>query len=179
MAQRFFVFDPQKCFGCHACTAACKMGHGLPPPVTWRRVGKLPPHRGMNDLTFISSACCHCDTPECLKSCPTKAYYKRKEDGVVLHIEKRCIGCCYCVFACPYGAPQFDYRKGIVTKCDFCVDRIEEGKLPLCIETCSADALNMLVLEDDEDIPEGYSRSMEGFPEIPGIVPNVLFKKQP
>lgn len=176
MAQRFFVFDPARCFGCHGCTAACKVGRGLPPAITWRRVGKLPPHLGASDLGFISNACCHCISPECLKRCPAGAYIKRKEDGIVLHLDDKCMGCRYCTFVCPYGAPQFDETQGIVTKCDFCVDRIDEGKQPLCIETCFGGALDMLVLEDGEEIPEGYTRIAEGFPDVPGLKPSVLFK---
>jgi len=176
MAQRFFVFDPSKCFGCHGCTAACKLGRGLGSAVTWRKVAKLPPHAGLKDLMFISNACCHCANPECLRRCPAKAYVKRSEDGIVMLIESRCMGCRYCTFVCPFGAPQFDPDKGVVTKCDFCVDRIDEGKKPLCIETCFGGALDMLVLEDDEEIPEGYSRTIEGFPESPDMLPSVLFK---
>ena len=176
MAQRFFVFDPKKCFGCHGCTAACKLGRDLPPSVTWRRIGKLPPLPGANNLTFISNACCPCEHPECLKRCPAGAYKKRKQDGVVIHLDNRCMGCRYCTFVCPYGAPQYDNKKRIVTKCDFCIDRIDEGKEPLCIETCFGGALDMIVLEDDEAIPIGYERSMEGFPEFPDFGPCVLFK---
>jgi Fe-S-cluster-containing dehydrogenase component len=176
MGQRFFIFDPARCFGCHACTVACKMERGLPAQVTWRRVGKLPPHAGASNLQFISSACCHCADPECLKHCPARAYVKRASDGVVLHLEHRCIGCRYCTLVCPYGIPQFDETRGIVTKCDFCVERLDEGKPPLCIETCFAGALDMVVLEDGQELPEGCSRQMEGFPEIQGVVPSVLFK---
>ena len=176
MAQRFFVLDLKKCFGCNGCTAACKLGRGLPPPVTWRKVGKLPPHAGASDLTFISTACCHCERPECIRCCPAGAYRKRAEDGIVIHLDNRCVGCRYCTFVCPFGAPQFDPTRGIVTKCDFCVDRIGEGLQPLCIETCFGGALEMIVLEDGEEIPEGCSRTTEGFPEVPGVVPSVLFR---
>lgn len=176
MAQRFFTFDPKKCFGCQSCVAACKLGRGLPIPVTWRRVGKLPPHRDMSDLAFISSTCCHCETPECLKYCPARAYWKRPQDGIVLHLDHRCLGCGYCTFVCPFGAPQLDRKKHIATKCDFCMDRIDQDMLPLCIETCPAGALGMVLVEDGEQIPKGYSRTMEGFLQVPGVTPSVLFK---
>jgi Fe-S-cluster-containing dehydrogenase component len=101
MAQRFFTFDPKKCFGCHGCTAACKLGRGLPPAVSWRWVEKLPPHAGASDLTFISNACCHCSNPECLRRCPAGAYVNRKAYCIVIHLDNRCMGCRYCKFLFP------------------------------------------------------------------------------
>lgn len=150
MTQLGFGFDPTRCTGCDACRVACEQSHGLPPASDWRRVEKLLPHAGQSDLRFLSWACMHCTEPACLSACPARAYIKREGDGIVLHLDKRCIGCRYCTWACPYGAPRYNPDAGIVTKCDFCVDRLAEGLEPACVETCFSQALIFGPLEELE-----------------------------
>ncbi len=98
--------------------------------------------------------CNHCDNPPCVNVCPTQATWKREEDGIVMMDWHRCIGCRYCMAACPYGSRSFNWEnprpyitklnssfpsrtKGVVEKCTFCDERIAEGKLPACVEACS------------------------------------------
>jgi Fe-S-cluster-containing dehydrogenase component len=97
--------------------------------------------------------CNHCQNPACVRACPTKATFKRKSDGVVLMDMHRCIGCRFCMAACPYGARSFNFRdpraglidkeinrefptrmKGVVEKCNFCVERLAIGQMPACVE---------------------------------------------
>jgi molybdopterin-containing oxidoreductase family iron-sulfur binding subunit len=95
--------------------------------------------------------CNHCENPPCVRACPTKATFKRETDGVVLMDFHRCIGCRFCMAACPYGARSFNFRnprpfiaavdpgfptrsKGVVEKCNFCAERLAEGKMPACVE---------------------------------------------
>ncbi len=95
--------------------------------------------------------CNHCENPPCVRACPTKSTWKRESDGVVLMDFHRCIGCRFCMAACPFGARSFNYRdprpfirhlnvkyptrsKGVVEKCNFCAERLAEGKLPACVE---------------------------------------------
>jgi molybdopterin-containing oxidoreductase family iron-sulfur binding subunit len=97
--------------------------------------------------------CNHCENPPCVRACPTKATFKRPQDGVVMMDFHRCIGCRFCMAACPFGARSFNYRdpravlqdkdinrlfptrmKGVVEKCNFCNERLAEGKLPACVE---------------------------------------------
>jgi len=150
MTQLAFGFDPRRCVGCHACTVACAQSHGLPAGMSWRYVEKLPPHVGEGDLAFLSWSCLHCAEPACLLACPCEAYVKRPEDGIVIHLDDRCMGCQYCTWACPYGAPQYDATVGLVRKCDFCVERLEEGLAPACVETCFGGALTFGTLEELE-----------------------------
>jgi len=87
----------------------------------------------------------HCAAPDCLSACPVGAYTKR-DDGPVLYNSKKCIGCRYCMNACPFGVPHFDYDKGLVEgafidKCTMCPQRIDNGLEPACVATCPTDAL--------------------------------------
>lgn len=156
------VIDLKRCVGCNACTLACRAKNGTPPGIHYNRVekhevGKYPAAR----MEFRPIPCMHCQEPACLGVCPTGATYKRI-DGLVLIDRNKCMGCRYCVLACPYEARQslakidsyfgldavtpFEetkrsrLEKGTAVKCDFCVDRLEEGLLPACVDTCPAQA---------------------------------------
>lgn len=107
--------------------------------------------------------CNHCDNPPCTRVCPTQATWKRDEDGVVMMDWHRCIGCRYCIVACPYGSRSFNWRdpreaknledpasrdpefptrmQGVVEKCNFCEERLAKGELPACVEVCENDEL--------------------------------------
>ncbi len=89
--------------------------------------------------------CMHCNEPDCLSACPVGAYSKRI-DGPVLYNPTKCIGCRYCMNACPFGVPHFDFDKGLlegafIDKCTFCPQRIDIGLQPACVATCPTDAL--------------------------------------
>ncbi|MDP8206443.1 MAG: 4Fe-4S dicluster domain-containing protein [Candidatus Electryonea clarkiae] len=109
--------------------------------------------------------CNHCDNPPCVKVCPTQATWKREQDGIVMMDWHRCIGCRYCLAACPYGSRSFNYRdprphikeintdfptrmRGVVEKCTFCDERLAEGKLPACVDACKYGCLTFGDLED-------------------------------
>ncbi len=151
--QLAFHFDASACNGCKACQIACKDKNDLPLGVNWRRVaqyggGTWLPHPSRPDLVVanniyaysISVACMHCESPACAQACPTNALMKRA-DGVVLINADQCVGCRYCEWACPYGAPQFNEAKGVMTKCTFCEDLLAQGQNPACVDACPARAL--------------------------------------
>ena len=109
--------------------------------------------------------CNHCDNPPCTRVCPTQATWKRESDGIVMMDWHRCIGCRYCVVACPYGSRSFNWRdprphipdtdvgfptrmRGVVEKCTFCEERLARGQLPACVEACENDELVFGDLED-------------------------------
>ncbi len=120
MAQWGMVIDLDKCVGCQACSVACKsennVPHGSPAEqdrqhdIFWHKViavsnGEYP----TLNVTLIPMPCMHCESPPCVTVCPAKATYKR-EDGIVMQNFRRCIGCRYCIVACPYGVRSFNFR---------------------------------------------------------------------
>ena len=157
------VLDLKRCVGCNACSVACKQEHATPPGVLYSRVltiesGEYPNTR----LSFMPILCMHCDDPACEEVCPTGATHKL-ENGIVVVDADKCIGCRYCMVACPYNARFFNFQTsqgyfpgqgltsyeevkgsshltGVVEKCNFCIDRVEAGEVPACVATCPAEA---------------------------------------
>jgi formate dehydrogenase iron-sulfur subunit len=102
----------------------------------------------------------HCNEPDCLSACPVGAYSKR-QDGPVIYDPKKCIGCRYCMNACPFGVPHFDYDKGLIAgafidKCSMCTQRIDVGLEPACVATCPTGAL--MFGERDELLKYAHDR---------------------
>ncbi|MBM3179330.1 MAG: dimethylsulfoxide reductase subunit B [Chloroflexi bacterium] len=155
--QLAFYVDINKCSGCKACQVACKDKSSLPVGVRWRRVfqyeggewidqsGQMIPS---NVYAYsVSSACMHCAKPICMDVCPTSAISKR-DDGIVLINADMCIGCRYCSWACPYGAPQFNEELSVMTKCDMCHDLVDMGERPACVEACPYRAMDFGALDE-------------------------------
>ncbi len=132
-----FVIDPARCIDCRACLVACRAEWETPLGQTriWVRdsgvQGKFP------ELTqqFIPYNCQHCEQPVCVEACPTGATYQR-EDGLVVIDEEACIGCGFCVEACPYYARFINERTGKADKCSGCAPRVDAGEMPACVATC-------------------------------------------
>ncbi len=152
MAKQYaFYFNSNLCTGCKACQVACKDKWDLKVGVTWRRVveysgGEWTPNPdGTYSQSvvgyYVSLACNHCQNPLCVDVCPTTAMSKR-DDGVVIIDTNNCIGCRYCQWVCPYGAPQFDSERGVMTKCNFCYDALDTGGQPSCVAACPSRALD-------------------------------------
>lgn len=147
--QLAFFVDTTKCINCKTCEIACKdfndAGVG-------RRIRKVRTFEGGEfPMVFaynISMACNHCEDPLCVKHCPAKAYTKRASDGIVVQDPDRCIGCRYCTWVCPYGAPQYDPQEGRVRKCNLCLDEIEKGRSPVCVTACPMRAIEVGQLAD-------------------------------
>src|SRR6202008_1453655 len=160
MARMKFICDSERCIECNGCVTACKSEHEVPWGVNRRRVVTM--NDGIPGEKSISVACMHCSDAPCMAACPVDCFYKTSE-GVVLHDKDLCIGCGYCFYACPFGAPQFPQDgafglRGKMDKCTFCAggpepdqsatefrkygrNRLSEGKLPACAELCSTKAL--------------------------------------
>lgn len=134
------VIDSRKCINCKACVVACRAENQV--PLGHSRNWINEEHRGVWPklmASFEPEQCHHCDQPSCVRVCPTGASYQR-DDGLVLVNEADCIGCRYCMIACPYNARFFREDKGVVEKCSFCVQRIDRGETPACVETCPSRA---------------------------------------
>jgi Fe-S-cluster-containing dehydrogenase component len=176
------VVDARKCLkkeGCDLCIKACNRSHNVPEIGDRRHEVKWIWKEPFKDA-FISEQseyanvmfrdkpfvvfCNHCDRPPCVRVCPTQATWKR-EDGIVMMDWHRCIGCRYCMAACPYGSRSFNWvdprpyikdltadfptrSKGVVEKCTFCAERLAQGKPPACVEACEPKALTFGDLED-------------------------------
>ncbi|EKO3833337.1 4Fe-4S dicluster domain-containing protein [Vibrio harveyi] len=163
MARMKFLCDTKRCIECNGCVTACKNENddALEWGIQRRRVVTL--NDGELGENSISVACMHCTDAPCMAVCPADCF-EHTEDGIVLHNKDLCIGCGYCLFACPFGAPQFPKQasfgeRGKMDKCTFCAggpntepgsleerekygaNRIAEGKLPMCASLCSTKAL--------------------------------------
>ena len=134
------VIDSRKCLDCKACVVTCRAENRV--PLGYSRNWINEEHRGTWPKLLASlepEHCHHCWNPSCVRVCPTGASFQR-DDGIVLINEADCIGCRYCVVACPYNARFFREDKGVVEKCTFCVQRVDRGEVPACVETCPSKA---------------------------------------
>jgi Fe-S-cluster-containing dehydrogenase component len=156
------LVDTTVCVGCRNCEWACKEAHDLPAgdlqSYEERSVFKDKRRPGTKALTVVNEyssgknsnlpldvkvQCMHCDHPACVSACIVGAFSK-EENGSVIWDTDKCIGCRYCMAACPFQVPAFEYDKAInplIMKCDFCFNRTKEGKLPACVNICPVEAL--------------------------------------
>jgi Fe-S-cluster-containing dehydrogenase component len=158
------LFDGTLCIGCKACMSGCKEANGLPLEDTvggglWDtplelsgktyNVIKIYQHGTMaekdkaeNGFAHVKRSCLHCTDPSCVSACPVSAMTKDAKTGIVGYDKDACIGCRYCVAACPFGVPQFQYdtAKPEIAKCQLCKHRMAEGKFAACAERCPTGA---------------------------------------
>lgn len=135
------LIDTRRCSGCHACSVACKAEFDVPLGSTRSWVEYIEKGEFPNvGRSFLPRLCNHCNHPPCVDVCPTNATYKRKEDGIVVIDADVCIGCKYCILACPYDARFLNPKTGSADKCDFCLHRVKEGVVPSCVNTCQGRA---------------------------------------
>ena len=161
-----YVVDSAKCIGCGSCVRACRAENHVPEGKyrTWveryvvtsdgeiENVYVESPSGGefgFEDLNvdrdkilrayFVPKLCMHCDKPPCVKVCPVNATWIT-EEGVVLIDKSHCIGCKYCIQACPYGARYFNHHERVVDKCTWCYHRVMRGMRPACVTVCPTGA---------------------------------------
>ncbi len=198
MTRYGMVIDLKRCVGCHGCAVACKAEHFTRPGIMWARVlksetGTYPAVRRLS----LPVLCMQCRTPACLPVCPTGATMQRP-DGIVKIDSTLCIGCRYCMQACPYGARYFsdgdgayfsgqptpyevagapEHADGVVEKCDFCAERLERGLDPACVANCMTRARVFGNLDDPGSEVSRLIRSKGGFPLNPefGTEPCVYY----
>ncbi|MEC4176814.1 4Fe-4S dicluster domain-containing protein [Adlercreutzia sp. R7] len=203
------AIDTLFCVGCDQCSLTCKVEHNLPDEVWWSRARTSTDAEGFGcglpegtypnlSSSWYTLGCQHCDNPACLEACPTGATEKR-EDGLVTVDPEVCIGCKSCIAACPYEGvrtlldeePQWylDFPVGdaampahvgnTVGKCTFCVERIDRGERPACVDVCQAVARYFGDLDDpDSEISKVLAeREYDRLLEDQGTGPNVYFLK--
>lgn len=140
MTEYGFYFYKQRCIGCRACEVACQIWNGSNQTVKWRGVTSVI--RGTYpDLTSVNVTltCMHCGDAPCVKACPRQALSRNRNSGTVVVDPKICMGCTFCLWACPFGAPQIGI-KGKIEKCNFCEDRPLSMKRA-CEEICPTQAI--------------------------------------
>lgn len=131
------LVDLRKCIGCQACTVSCSL-ENCPPIGQFRTTVHQYEVTGpdnLPDMLMLPRLCNHCDDPPCVPVCPVQATFQR-EDGIVLVDNETCVGCGYCVQACPYDARFINHETQTADKCTFCEHRLEVGLLPACVESC-------------------------------------------
>lgn len=201
------LIDVTRCIGCRACQVACKQWNDLPaeetrnwgsyqnPPAlsakTWSLIEfKEIKEGGKLAWVFLKRQCMHCEHPACVSVCTVGAL-RKTEEGPVVYDDKRCIGCRYCMYACPFRIPTFEWEKplALVRKCTFCVDRLSNGLKPACAKTCPSGAItfgerNSLIEEAEARIRGNagrYVNHVYGKEEVGGTsilyISNIPFEK--
>lgn len=164
---RSILFDASKCIGCRQCVQACKDWNehtrgdlfgissdnwiAMEPPVL----------EGLSPI-WARNSCMHCEYPVCAAVCPVEAITKYEEGAVVIDQDK-CIGCEYCINACPWGVIAKDDISGKSTKCTMCSDRISEGQDPFCVQACPVEALAFGPSEDISQKAKGRAAEIGGY----------------
>lgn len=148
------VVDLRKCIGCQACTVACILENDVPEPAfrTHVSVYEVLKDGGDPAMVMLPRLCNHCDDPPCLPVCPVAATFKQEDTGEVLVDATRCVGCGYCVQACPYDARFINHKTQTADKCTFCFHRTSAGLLPACVETCVGGARNFGDLNNPQSV---------------------------
>jgi len=185
--------DTTRCIGCQACEVACAEQNGFPssdtkPEVDNQRstgteaLSVVNAHDTDKGIVFAKTQCMHCDQPACVSACLVNAMYKTDE-GPVIWKENKCMGCRYCMVACPFDIPKFEYGSlnPKIQKCIMCFERLGEGQIPACAEACPQEAILFGKREELIDIarkwisdnPTEYVRHIYGEHEVGGT--NVLY----
>lgn len=180
--QMAFYYDQSRCTGCCTCQTACKKSHdGEPGTLDYRVVLYIEKGEPPNLYSaYLNLSCLHCADPKCAEACPVDAITKREEDGIVVVDRELCLGkedCPQlCKEMCPYNTPGFgDEENAKMQKCDFCVDRLPDNGVPVCVAACPRQALDAGPL-DKLIAKYGDIKQAEGFVYSEESKPSVVFK---
>ena len=173
-----FVIEVDRCIDCEACMIACQVENQVPLDKhrNWVKAAPLAGAFPCLAQDYVPGNCMHCENPPCVQVCPTGASYRRT-DGLVLIDQTKCIGCKFCIEACPYDARYFDATRQVVDKCSTCVHRLDAGQPPACVETCIGLARHFGDVNDPaSDVAKLYAtgRAKPFHPET-GTGPNIFY----
>ena len=174
------LYDATICVGCNACTNACRQWNKTKAEPDDRQVYDAPRelsadtwtmiqlYQGENEYSFVKRQCMHCVDPACVSGCPVQALQKTAE-GPVTYDQSRCIGCRYCMYACPFHIPRFAWDTAqfpVIAKCTLCADRLKDGLPTACAEICPTSALifgkrGELIAEAESRISENPARYVD------------------
>ena len=140
-----FLIDASRCIDCRACLVACSVENDVPMETTRIWIQETGVQGEFPNLERYSAPyhCMHCDDPSCVSACTVGALQK-DDNGIVTYDQDRCIGCRYCMYACPFQVPNYEWKEQLplIVKCDMCVSRISDGRSePACAATCPTDAI--------------------------------------
>lgn len=174
--QYSFEVDLDKCSSCKACVTACHSLNGLDDGESWRTVGTLLGGPSAGQAT-VTTSCHHCLEPGCASGCPTLAYEKDALTGIVKHLDDQCMGCQYCQWTCPYDAPKWNDRLGIVRKCDMCHERLAVGEAPACVQACPSQAIRIVTVATAPLVADpGLGTVLPGISAPESTKPTTLYK---
>jgi formate dehydrogenase iron-sulfur subunit len=189
-----FLIDMTKCTGCRGCQVACKQwnqlqaeettffsgeGYQNPPAMSEHTFTRIKfrdyQKNGQNEFAFYKEMCMHCNDPACASVCPVGAF-RKTEEGPVVYEDKKCIGCRFCMVACPFGVPKYQWSKAfpLVRKCTGCYSRVREGIKPACATACPTaitygpreemikEAEQRLAAHPDRYLPKVYGKEEAG-----------------
>lgn len=185
---RGFFFNNARCTGCRTCVMACKDYHDHGIGQAFRKVIDYEGGGcsvGLDGACttdafayHISISCNHCSNPVCVRVCPTGAMH-RDDLGFIWPDAEKCIGCGYCVMACPYHAPSIDPVLKRSNKCDGCTARVRDGKSPICVEACPLRALGTVDVAEASSGHSGLLQSIMPLPSPEATNPNLLIAPSP
>lgn len=201
------LIDTTRCAGCRGCEAACSEANGLPAPEragdravfdarratspdAFTVVNRVERQGDAQKSRYAKTACMHCLEPACASACPARALDKTPEGPVVYHKE-RCLGCRYCMMACPFEIPRFEYASTTprIRKCELCAERQKQGKVPACAAACPTGAIEFGEREELLEVakkrvwgePDRYVHHIYGEREVGGTsvlyLADVAFEK--
>ena len=175
---RAILYDATLCVGCRACEAACAERNQLPYDDEIGKVEKTSATKFTAVLSrgesFMRRMCMHCQDPTCASVCPVGAFTKTPE-GPVIYEEDKCMGCRYCMMACPFSVPKYEWNALLprVRKCDMCADRLAEGKPTACAEVCPTGST---IVGDRDELLAEARRRIEASPDL--YVPRIYGEKE-
>lgn len=175
-----FYFNSRRCAGCRTCQVACKDKNRLDAGTFFRRVTSYQTGTYPNAMLYHYAATCnHCENPACVAVCPNAAMYIDEEDGTVQHDDEKCIGCQYCVKACPYGVPQYLESLQKTHKCDACIQLRAAGEQPACVAACPMRALEFGDIEELRAAHPDAVNQIAVLPDASQTNPSVAIEAKP